>query len=247
MRLALFADLHANLEALTTCLEHSEAQGADQWAFLGDLVGYCADPGPVLDIVMAYAQTGAAVVLGNHDAAAVGLGGGDLNPNATTAIEWTRTRLSAAHREFLAGLPLTVRDQDRLFVHASAAYPEKWIYVTDPTRAAHALNAAQVTYVFGGHVHEPVLYYMGADSNPQPFRPISDFAIPVPRHRRWLAIVGSCGQPRDGNPLTCYALFDSDRAEITWHRLPYDRDATARKIRAAGLPEKLAHRILLGD
>lgn len=247
MRLALLADLHSNLEAVTTCLAHAESQGVDEWAFLGDLVGYCADPGPVLDIVMAYAQTGAAVVMGNHDAAAAGLDGGDLNPNAVAAIEWTRTRLTPVQRDFLGGLPLTARRDDRLFVHASAAYPEKWIYVSDPARAAHSLNAAQVNYLFAGHVHEPVLYYMGTDGKPQPFRPIPGFKIPVPRHRRWLAIVGSCGQPRDGNPLTCYLLFDTERSELTWHRLDYDRGATARKIRAAGLPEKLAQRIETGD
>jgi diadenosine tetraphosphatase ApaH/serine/threonine PP2A family protein phosphatase len=246
MKLALFADIHSNLEALTTCLAHAEAQGAERWAFLGDLVGYGADPGPVLDIVMAYFTTGASVVLGNHDAAAIGQGTETMNENAERAIAWTRSKLSPGQSEFLAALPLTVREGELLFVHASAAAPDRWIYVTDPLRAAYSIGASGATYVLSGHVHEPVLYYQGADARPQPFRPVPGVPIPVPPHRRWLAIVGSCGQPRDGSTLATYALFDTARGELTYFRLPYDHHTAARKIRAAGLPEKLALRIERG-
>jgi diadenosine tetraphosphatase ApaH/serine/threonine PP2A family protein phosphatase len=246
MKVALLADLHANLEALGACLGHAEAHGTDRWAFIGDIVGYGADPQAVTDIVMAYAATGATVVLGNHDAAAIGLGSENMNEQAEAAIRWTRGKLSNAHKEFLATLPLTVRDDGILFVHASAAAPDRWIYVSDPLRAAHSISASGATYVFSGHVHVPVLYFQGTDARPQPFRPVPGVPIPVPRHRRWLAIIGSCGQPRDGNPAACYALLDTDRAELTFFRLPYDHFVTARKIRAAGLPEKLALRIEQG-
>jgi diadenosine tetraphosphatase ApaH/serine/threonine PP2A family protein phosphatase len=246
MKLALIADVHANLEALSACLTHAEAQGIERWAFLGDLVGYGADPEAVLDIVMAYAAAGAVVVLGNHDAAAVGLGSDRMNEAATRAIEWTKGRLKPAHKEFLASLPLAERADDVLYVHASAVAPERWIYVTDPLRAAHSIEAARATYVFCGHVHEPALYYQGADSRPQRFRPVAGLTLPVPRYRQWLTVVGSCGQPRDGNPASCYAVFDARRAELTFFRIAYDHFVTARKIRDAGLPEKLAARIERG-
>src|SRR5919106_734390 len=118
MKLALIADVHSNLEALSACLTHAEARGIERWAFLGDLVGYGADPEAVLDIVMAYAATGAIVVLGNHDAAALGRGSEHMNETAERAIEWTRERLKPAHKEFLASLPLAERADDVLFVHA---------------------------------------------------------------------------------------------------------------------------------
>ena len=70
--------------------------------------------------------------------------------------------------------------------------------------------------------------------------------MPVPSHRRWHAIAGSVGQPRDGNPAAAYAIFDSVREEMTFFRVPYDHLAAARKIRAAGLPEALAQRIERG-
>lgn len=246
MRIALLADIHSNLEALTACLAHAEAGGAERYAFLGDLVGYGADPVAVLDLVMAHAARGAAVVLGNHDEAALGRGEGRLNANAQRAIEWTRAQLGSVHREFLEALPLAVRDGERLFVHASAVAPERWIYVTDAARAGRSLEDARASYVFSGHVHEQRLYFQGADGRPQPFVPTPGSAIPVPAHRRWLAIVGSCGQPRDGHAAAAYAMLDVDRRRLTFHRLPYDHATAALKVRRAGLPVRLAVRLERG-
>ncbi|HYG70486.1 MAG TPA: metallophosphoesterase, partial [Anaeromyxobacteraceae bacterium] len=123
MKLALLADVHSNLEALGACLAHARAEGAERHAFLGDLVGYGADPEAVLDVVMAHAAAGAIVVRGNHDAAALGYGAERMTATAEEAIRWTQRRLPPRHRDFLARLPLTVRDGALLFVHASADAP----------------------------------------------------------------------------------------------------------------------------
>lgn len=246
MKLALLADLHSNLEAVEACLEHARGQGADRFAFLGDLVGYNADPVAVVDLVRAYAQAGAIVVKGNHDAAAAGVSSQNMAGAAAEVIAWTRRQLQADQLAFLADLPLTAREDDMFFVHASAHSPERWHYIYDGWRAAVSMEAAQATYVFGGHVHNPVLYFLGADQRPQPFEPASGMPIPVARHRRWLSIVGSCGQPRDGNPSACYAIFEPELALLTYWRVPYDHDSTASKVRAAGLPEEFARRLETG-
>jgi diadenosine tetraphosphatase ApaH/serine/threonine PP2A family protein phosphatase len=245
--LALLADLHSNLEAVTSCLAHAREHGATAYAFLGDLVGYGADPEAVLDLVRERVAQGAAVVRGNHDHAVVVGASEHMDPAARAAVDWTRARLSADRLAFLAGLPLTERRGGALLVHASAAAPERWIYVTDPLGAENSLAAAKATWVFCGHVHEQVLYFTGAAGRPLPFSPVPGAAIPVPPHRRWLAIVGSAGQPRDGNTAACYALADLDRARLTFFRVPYDYRAAARKIRAAGLPERLARRLERGE
>ena len=138
MKLALFADIHSNLEAITACIAHAQALGADRYAFLGDLVGYGADPVAVLDLIEQYAAKGAVVVLGNHDAAALGRPDDTLNAHAQAAIAWTQAQLGDRQRAFLASLPLTVRDDNILFVHASAAAPEQWIYITSPGQAEKA-------------------------------------------------------------------------------------------------------------
>lgn len=246
MKLALFADIHSNLEAITACLAHAQVLGADRYAFLGDLVGYGGDPVAVLDLIERHAANGAVVVLGNHDAAAIGRGGGLMNANAETAIAWTRNQLGERQRAFLEAVPLTVKNDNMLFVHAGAAAPGEWTYVTDPAAAAQSIAAGNANYIFCGHVHEQSLYYLGVSGRPVLFRPVSGIPIPTGRHRQWLAIVGSAGQPRDGNNAACYAFFDLERERITFFRVPYDHRTAAQKIRAAGLPERLALRLERG-
>jgi diadenosine tetraphosphatase ApaH/serine/threonine PP2A family protein phosphatase len=246
VKLALFADIHSNLEALTACLAHATALGAQRFAFLGDLVGYGADPVAVLDLIEQHAAAGAIVVLGNHDAAAIGQPMAGLNAAAQAAIAWTQPRLGERQRAFLAGLPLAVREGSVLFVHASAALPERWTYVSGAHEAEQSMKASQAGFIFSGHVHEQRLYYMGAHGHPMPFRPVSGTPIPTGRHRQWLAIVGSAGQPRDRNTAACYALADLERERLTFFRVPYDYEAAAQKIRAAGLPERIARRLERG-
>ena len=246
MKLALFADIHSNLEAITACLTHARSLGAQRYAFLGDLVGYGADPVAVLDLIEEHASAGAVVVLGNHDAAALGRPNDTLNANARAAIEWTQTQLRDKQRAFLAGLPLTVRDGNVLFVHASAAAPEQWVYVTSLREAEDSIRAGNAGYVFSGHVHEQKLYYMGAGGRPMPFRPVPGTPIPTGRHRQWLAIVGSAGQPRDHVNKACWALADFERERLTFFRVPYDYDLAVRKVRAAGLPDRVARRLERG-
>jgi diadenosine tetraphosphatase ApaH/serine/threonine PP2A family protein phosphatase len=246
MKLALFADIHSNLEALNACLVHARALGAERYAFLGDLVGYGADPVAVLDLIERHAAEGAVVVLGNHDAAAIGRYADPLNPSAQAAIAWTRDQLGAKHLAFLGALPLSVRQDNVLFVHASAATPDQWIYVTGPTEAEQSMDAAAADYVFCGHVHEPKLYYTGASGRPLAFQPVPGTPIPTGKHRQWLAIVGSAGQPRDRNTAACYLLADLERGRLTFFRVPYDYRSAAEKIRAAGLPERLAWRLARG-
>jgi diadenosine tetraphosphatase ApaH/serine/threonine PP2A family protein phosphatase len=200
----------------------------------------------VLELIEQYAANGAIVVLGNHDAAAIGHEDEELNRNAMAAVAWTRAQLGARQRAFLETLPLTVTRDDLLFVHATAAAPERWIYITSPREAEESVAGVQASYVFSGHVHTPKLYYTGANGKLLQFRPVPETPIPAPRHRRWQAIVGSAGQPRDGNTAACYLLFDSERERLTFYRVPYDVGSTIRKIRAARLPERVALRLERG-
>jgi len=246
MKLALLADIHSNLEALLACLAHARSVGAQQYAFLGDLVGYGADPVAVLEIIEQHTSSGAIVVLGNHDAAVIGRSSDRLVGSARAAIDWTRDQLRPAQLLFLEALRLTVRVDNVLFVHASAAAPEQWTYVTGAAEAEESLRAAAAGYVFCGHVHEQKLYYTEAAGRLLAFQPVPGTPIPVAKHRRWLAIVGSAGQPRDHNTAACYALADLEQGRLTFFRVQYDYRTAAQKIRAAGLPDRLATRLERG-
>lgn len=246
MRIALLADVHSNLEALSACLAHARRQGADRFAFLGDLLGYNADPLACLATVAELAERGATVVLGNHDEACLGGLCEEVNFHARDAIYWTRARLGAAERAFLAGLPLVTADDAATYAHASPHEPHRWPYVTSARDAAHALAAAVTPLVVVGHVHHAVLYYTAGDGAPRRFQPVPGVPIPLGPRRRWLLIAGSVGQPRDGVAAACYAIHDQARATLTSYRVPYDFESAARKVRAAGLPQRLARRLETG-
>jgi diadenosine tetraphosphatase ApaH/serine/threonine PP2A family protein phosphatase len=248
MKLALLADVHANLRAWRACLAHAQAQGASRFAVLGDSVGYGAEPAAVLDDIMLLAEAGALVVRGNHDQLAAAPPAAAATSGESGAA-WTAAQLSAAQRAFLANLPLEARLDDVLLVHASADAPRLWRYVHDARLAALSLDAARAAgarYVFGGHVHRHTLWYRGTGRSLMPFTPTCGVPVPVPRHREWLATIGSVGQPRDGHTDALYAIFDSPAARLTFHRVPYDHAGAAAAVRAAGLPESYAERLEQG-
>jgi len=115
--IALFADIHANRQAFSACLAQARDQGAQRIVLLGDYVGYGADPEWAVTTVMELVDKGAVAVLGNHDSA-VANPREQMNLEAQIAIEWTRGVLGASERQFLAGLPLSVRFGDYFFCHA---------------------------------------------------------------------------------------------------------------------------------
>ena len=135
-RIALFADLHSNLEAFEACMARASDLGATRYVFLGDLVGYNADPSALVDRVAELVLANRAVALmGNHDQAVFEDHSKHMNPNAWDAIQWTRTQLNIEQIEFLKRLPLVIEEQDTCYVHASADQPAMWKYV-DSTASA---------------------------------------------------------------------------------------------------------------
>jgi diadenosine tetraphosphatase ApaH/serine/threonine PP2A family protein phosphatase len=242
---ALFADIHANRQAFSACLAQARMVGAGRTVLLGDYVGYGADPEWTVATVIDLVEQGAMAVRGNHDNA-VGDPREQLNVEAQVAIEWTRGELGAAPRRFLEELPLALTEDDRLYVHAEASDPKRWRYVTCVEDAARSLVAASAAITFCGHVHRPALYTMSATGKVTAFAPITGSPIQLLPGRRWLAVLGSVGQPRDGNPAASFAILDTRRRELTYCRAPYDVEAAAARIRENGLPVWLADRLALG-
>lgn len=243
MKLALISDIHANREAFEACLDHARRQGASNFALLGDLVGYGADPAWVVDRVRELVAAGAHAVLGNHDAAILEGPSPLMHPEAQAAARWTRHQLDAAQQDFLAGLPETVRDGNCLFVHANPVAPRLWNYVSCARDAAHSLDASDCTRIFCGHVHDPAAFCRIPGAGVMHLRPTAGTRLALRAGQAGLFIAGAAGQPRDGNPAACYALFDRKADAISFHRVPYDHARAAAKILDAGLPARLALRL----
>jgi diadenosine tetraphosphatase ApaH/serine/threonine PP2A family protein phosphatase len=245
MLVAVLSDIHANREALTACLDHAARAGAERLVFLGDYVGYGADPEAVLDVVREQAARGAVVLRGNHDEAASGVDM-PMNGLARAAIAWTRARLDDAARAFLRDLPLTAREDDLLLVHANPWAPGDWGYVMGTVEAERGFARTDARVILCGHLHVPGVYHQAAGRPAAPFVPVAGEPVPLMSTRRWLAVVPAVGQPRDGDPRAGYALLDTTRAALTFQRVPYDVEAAAQKILAGGLPPRLAARLAEG-
>jgi diadenosine tetraphosphatase ApaH/serine/threonine PP2A family protein phosphatase len=246
MSIALLSDLHANLEALEACLDHARSQGAEHFVLLGDYVGYGADPEAVVDRVMELVAAGAIALRGNHDEAAGGNDAIRLNEDARRSMHWTREQLRADQTQFLRERPLRAEDGSALYVHANGWDPQGYEYIFGPLQAGRNIQVVRERMTFCGHMHEPVLYHMGLTQRVETFLPVPGSPIPLSVARRWLAIPGSVGQPRDGNPAACYAVFDPLENLLTFWRVPYDHATAADKIRRAGLPERYADQLLIG-
>jgi diadenosine tetraphosphatase ApaH/serine/threonine PP2A family protein phosphatase len=194
---------------------------------------------------MAHVERGAIALLGNHDAAVL-KPDSSMTDSAAAAIEWTRRQLGPAHRAFIAGLRLSGEEGGRLYVHANAYAPGDWSYITGLYAASKCLMATNAQATFCGHTHVPMLFHMSMTGKIASFEPVDRVDIPLTARRRWLAVIGSVGQPRDHNPAACYAILDVARSVLTYIRVPYDVDTAARKIRDAGLPIELSHRLAEG-
>lgn len=246
MKLALFTDIHANREAFEACLEQAQLHGAERIALLGDFVGYGADPAWVVSRVQELVAQGAIAVRGNHDESVVRGPSPHLVEEARLVINWTRSQLSADQLEFLGDLPYAREEGGCLFAHANAFAPAGWEYIQTRSDAVRSMHATSARHSFVGHVHSPKLYHLSSMGKIADFTPTPGVAVPVPAHRQWLVVPGSVGQPRDGNPAACWALFDTDRLTLTYHRVPYDQETTAGKIAQAGLPRILGERLQHG-
>ena len=131
-------------------------------------------------------------------------------------------------------------------MHSEASHPARWRYVRDTPDAARSIEATDAHVTFCGHIHRPALYSMSSAAKMTSFVPTSDVPVQLLGGRRWLAVLGSVGQPRDGDPAASFAMFDTTSREITYCRVPYDVEAAADRIRANGLPHWLADRLLVG-
>ncbi len=239
MKIALFGDIHANLEALETVLADAKAQGCNSYVCLGDVVGYNANPSECLEIIR---QMGCPVVKGNHDEDA----GGDhslemMNPIAAEALQWTREQLTADQREFLARMRMVRQVEDFTIVHSTLDQPNVWNYVTNKFDAMSNFSYQFTQVCFHGHTHVPRVFVRGTKVHDAPPE-----SIAIEDGMKYFINAGSVGQPRDGDWRASYCIYDLNAKMIYFRRLEYDIKTTQEKILAAGLPEVLANRLTEG-
>jgi predicted phosphodiesterase len=239
MKYAIIADIHANLEALEVVLQDAKEQNCSHYACLGDVVGYNANPKECLDIIR---DMGMPCVKGNHDEyCSIESNLEGFNPHAAEAIHWTRAQLTEEDREWLRNLKYIRLVASFSIVHATLDGPQRWGYVFDRLAAAASFTYQNTSVCFFGHTHVPVAFIRDSVVRGGTY---SKFKIEP--GRKYFINVGSVGQSRDGVAKATYVIYNVDEGSVELRRLDYEISKTQAKIRAAGLPERLAERLSLG-
>lgn len=242
MRIAIFSDIHGNLEALQAVLEHAARRNANKHVCLGDVVGYGASPNECIDLLRSLPHCPA--VLGNHDAAVLGIPG-KMGRDSRKVIDWTRRNLTYRNLQFLQNMEDVIRWDNILFCHSNPYRPRNWYYIVERNYITASFARSRAKIIFVGHSHVPVaitrknffcVYIRSA---------LHGMTIPAAECNRQIFNCGSTGQPRDGDTRASYLIYDTDRQNIEFYRVEYDFRLAGQKIVDAGLPQIFANR--LGD
>ncbi len=244
MRYLIISDIHGNFPALQTVL--ADARPFDAIWCLGDLVGYGPDPNDCIERIREFPHI---CIAGNHDWGAVGRA--DLyvfNNDARQALLWTRSILEPDNLRYLADLPAAVEVEEVegvMLAHGSPREP-LWEYLLDPGTARMNFMAFNFNLGLVGHTHIPLIFEWMEDQR-EARTLLPDWEGPLQlAGRRLILNPGSVGQPRDGNPRSSYAIYDSDTQVWEVHRVAYAVEVTQERMRARGLPPRLIDRLEMG-
>jgi predicted phosphodiesterase len=244
MRIGIFSDVHANLEALLAVREAFRYEEIDALYCLGDVVGYGANPNECADIVKSMAEV---TIMGNHDAAVAGcMDYSYYYEAARQVLDAHANRLTRENRRWLKALPYDhgVDGTDLLLCHGSPVRLTEFDYVFTPEQARECLpiydRLGHLTLI--GHSHLCKVFALTRDHVIE--MPAKSFK--VEDRYRYIVSVGSVGQPRDYDNRASYTIYDTDEKRFEFKRIEYDIEAAAGKIFAGELERNFGHRLFIG-
>ena len=244
MRYAVLSDIHSNLIALRAVLAELADAEIDRYLCLGDIVGYGARPNQCCDLVR---ELDAVCVRGNHDEAAVDPAKAEwFTAPARACILWTREQLRADNLQFLRELPSReIIDEVITICHGSVPDPDH--YTVTPVDALLSFNEMTTPLAFFGHTHYAEWFVDDGNGQLPVEHPLpAGGSTQLHSDSRYLVNPGAVGQPRDGNELASFAIYDDVAHEIVIHRVAYDIAKAALQMQEAGLPEAMHARLWLG-
>ena len=241
MKFAFFSDVHANLTALKAAILDFRTEKIDRIFFLGDAVGYGPNPNQCAELIDEVSEV---KLMGNHDYAALGLMETDyFNQYAAESMNWTINSLSKKTIEILSDFEISAEIDKFMLVHASPKEPQQWHYILGMDDVEENFSHFDKQVCLVGHTHRPFIIYTAEDGNCMISHKDEEKILD---DRRYLINIGSIGQPRDSDPRSCYAIYDSDTAIIRLKRVAYDLGETQQQMVKLGLPEYLIERLAVG-
>lgn len=243
----ILSDIHANLHALRVVLRYARRRAIERFVFLGDLVGYGAQPNQVLDTVQSLKPR--VMVRGNHDRACAYPNEDDcFSLPARMAAAWTRDKLRREHQRFLQELPQgpVWVGEDYQICHGSPL--DEDAYLLHSSDALHAFEGFTSQVCFFGHTHMPGAYILDERAQVMAWVLLEEGQwFHLEEGCRYLVNPGSVGQPRDRDPRVSFVSYDARRRRLKLHRIPYDHPGAAKAILSAGLHPNLAERLHHGN
>ncbi|MDZ4168181.1 MAG: metallophosphoesterase family protein [Coriobacteriia bacterium] len=262
-RIALFSDVHANLEALDAVLGDIAAADVEEVYCLGDLVGYGPDPSGVVERIR---SLGIPTIMGNYDEG-IGNRRGECGcyyateqakSDGAASYAFTDAALDDTDHEWLATLLSEIRLEHEgariLLAHGSPRKINEYLLLDrQDAQLIRLADAAEADVVCVGHVHIPYHRVMTTEGG---------------RSVHYISS-GSVGKPKDGDPRAAWvelvvgassevraAASDDDAAAgagsadawlgVVIHRVAYDIESVAQKMAEAGLPLTLAEALRRG-
>jgi predicted phosphodiesterase len=242
MRVAILSDVHANLEALKATTQDLEKQNVEEVHFLGDAVGYGADPNACIKLIDSICDI---KLLGNHDYVALGLENPlYFNQMARESILWTQQTLKGKSIEIMSDFEMEETFLDYHLVHATPENPQSWNYLLTVDDAQINFKSFPQDFCFIGHSHIPAIFCLKPDGAVVVVNETQHKAIPG---CRYIINVGSVGQPRDGNKDACYLIANTDDNSFEFRRVSYDLEKAQKKMEKANLPKLLISRLAKGE
>ena len=242
MRIGIFSDVHANLEALEAAIASLRAASCDYYVCLGDVVGYGAQPNECCNLVREVAN---ATILGNHDAAVAGrMDYSYYRAPARQALDWHARVLSRENMAWLRSLPYAHEIGDVSFSHGSPAAIEdfEYVFVVDQVRELSVRLNDFKAVTFIGHSHLCKSFSFDADGAEE----VLHTRFRCDPSRRYIITAGSVGQPRDYDARSCCCVYDTETRRFEYRRVSYDIESAARKIFDSDLAVAFGKRLFLG-
>ena len=214
MKYLVLSDIHSNLEALTAVLRRVRRKRFDRIIVLGDLVGYGADPNPIVDRVRKLKKM--TIIRGNHDKVCSGVENGEMfNKVALESARWTEEKLLPRHRKWLAALPQGPVTVDGVLAISHGTPLDEDAYIFGEIEALNMFQYFDTPVCFFGHSHFPVLFGLDDEALttyiPHTNGGSDTYRVKLRRDARYLINPGSIGQPRDGDNRASFGVFDDKK------------------------------------
>ncbi len=244
-RLAVFSDIHGNVEALEAVIADIKRRGgADMLVAAGDLLTEGPHPQQTYELLR---ENNIQVLLGNHEEYLLGYGfehlryrEWDLVGKIQASNGWTQERLDPMVLPFLRSQPHSLRFGPNGLQSSSFNISEELLVTHATPRSCHdRVLSPEIDYHSDPHYHETY----GLEAAPViAFGHFHQSYILNMRDGRRLVNVASVSMPFDKTRLAAYSLFQWNPLERRWsinqRRVSYRWDVTARAMHECNMPEK---------